>query len=172
VEISTSAQFAPHAIVSFDLDLPRYFAGPPPDPLSIILLTSPDGALFSPLPTSWLEAGPRSVLSAVASHFSFFALAAPASELERFKRGDAGGDGAVDISDAIATLEKLFLGTGEIACDDGADANDDGAVDISDPIQTLTFLFLGGIQLPDPGPEACGPDATGDGLSCRMAAGC
>ena len=35
-------------------------------------------------------------------------------------------DGTVEISDAVATLGVLFLGQGEITCDDAADSNDDG----------------------------------------------
>jgi hypothetical protein len=83
-----------------------------------------------------------------------------------FHRGDANADGTVDISDAVTTLKVLFLGQGEIPCEDTADANDDGALDVSDAIAVLTRLFLGGNELPPPGPGACGADPTADALGC------
>src|SRR6267143_2082448 len=73
----------------------------------------------------------------------------------QFIRGDANGDGAVDISDSIATLAFLFLGNpAKLECDDAADSNDDGTVDISDPVRTLEFMFLGTGEIPPP--QACG----------------
>jgi hypothetical protein len=82
----------------------------------------------------------------------------------RFLRGDANGDGAVDLTDAVATLELLFLSGGGIPCLDAADANDDGEVDIADPVAILFHLFEGG-TLPPPFPEV-GSDPTPDGLGC------
>ncbi|MEM7232459.1 MAG: IPT/TIG domain-containing protein [Planctomycetota bacterium] len=69
-------------------------------------------------------------------------------------RGDANGDSAVDISDAIAILGNLFLGE-EVspACDAALDANGDEARDLSDAIFLLTFLFQGGADIPPPYPE-------------------
>lgn len=81
-----------------------------------------------------------------------------------FRRGDADASGAVDITDAIATLSFLFLGTGALPCQDAADADDHGSLDISDAIYTLNRLFLGGDLIPDPGPDACGLDPTPDEL--------
>src|SRR6185436_6181336 len=43
-----------------------------------------------------------------------------------FRRGDTNADAHVDVSDSIATLGYLFLGSGAPACLDAADANDDG----------------------------------------------
>jgi hypothetical protein len=82
----------------------------------------------------------------------------------RFIRGDADGSGALDISDAIASLEYLFL-DGTLACLEAADANDDGAVDISDPVRLVLFLFGGGPAIPPPYP-ALGVDSTPDSLGC------
>jgi hypothetical protein len=85
-----------------------------------------------------------------------------------FIRGDANGDGTVDLSDPQFTLNNLFLGGPRPACPDAADANDDGKVQISDPIATLMFLFLGNPSaLPAPH-GAPGEDPTpDDGLGCR-----
>ncbi|MBI4605349.1 MAG: DUF1800 family protein [Planctomycetes bacterium] len=84
----------------------------------------------------------------------------------QFIRADSNSDGAVDISDAVFSLEKLFSGGGNVACLDAADANGDERLDISDPIYTLSFLFLGAQAPPAPGLE-CGVDPAPGELGCR-----
>ena len=75
-----------------------------------------------------------------------------------FIRGDANGDGVVDISDPTTILNHLF--EGQCSCTNGAcDSNDDGNVDITDAIYLLTFLFSGGPPPPPPFPLA-GKDPT------------
>jgi hypothetical protein len=100
---------------------------------------------------------------------------APASEVQPgtirilgrgFLRGDANRDGKVDLSDAVAALGFLFLGTGEPACLDAADADDSGVVEITDAIYLLGALFLGTKSVPEPYP-ACGNDPTADALGCK-----
>jgi hypothetical protein len=83
-----------------------------------------------------------------------------------FLRGEASGDGDVDLTDAIIVLEWLFLEGGPLPCEDAADVGDDGEIDISDPILLLGSLFSAG-QVPPPGPDACGPDPTTDALGCE-----
>ncbi len=84
---------------------------------------------------------------------------------QAFRRGDSNNDSEVDISDAINSLSVLFLGRGEILCEDAADANDDGELDISDAIVTLGHLFLGSpTGLDPPGTRVCGKDPTDDNL--------
>jgi len=84
-----------------------------------------------------------------------------------FRRGDADGSGTVDLADAVAILESLFLGAGPLPCEDAADGNDDGRLDISDPMMLLGSLFLGTGPLPEP--AACGADPTADLLApCTM----
>lgn len=85
---------------------------------------------------------------------------------ERFIRGDSNHDGETDLSDAIKTLQVLFLGDGTISCEDAADANDDGELDQSDAIMTLGVLFLGQGSIPPPGTATCGPDPSEDVLRC------
>ncbi len=85
-------------------------------------------------------------------------------EPARFIRGDTTGDGALDITDAIAILETIFRGR-TLDCADAADVNDDGRLTITDPIRLLSFLYLGGDQPAQPYPDA-GEDATRDGLGC------
>jgi len=84
---------------------------------------------------------------------------------KRFVRGDLGGNGDLDISDAILILGSLFLGTEARPCADAADSNDDGTVDVSDGVFVLEFLFLGGRTIPPPYPRM-GADRTDDTLEC------
>ncbi len=82
-----------------------------------------------------------------------------------FIRGDADSSGALELTDAVVTLNDLFLGTQRIRCDDAADANDDGSIDIADPSYVLNFLFIGGPAPPEPFPGP-GADPTADALAC------
>ena len=84
---------------------------------------------------------------------------------EKFVRGDASGDRKVDISDAVAVLNVLFLGAVARCCDDALDANDDGTIDIADPVFMLQSLFIEGTKIPPPYPLA-GGDRTDDALQC------
>ncbi len=88
-----------------------------------------------------------------------------------FRRGDANTDGGVDMSDAIAILNRLFVGGSELPCEDASDTNDDGRVDISDPMNLLLHLFVSGSAPPAPH-DACGEDPTDDGLDCDAFAPC
>jgi PKD repeat protein len=80
-----------------------------------------------------------------------------------FRRGDTDGNGEVNITDCIASLNYLFSGAEPPSCQDAADATDDGVVDISDAVFVLAFLFQSGTYLPSPYPNA-GMDATEDDL--------
>jgi hypothetical protein len=88
-----------------------------------------------------------------------------------FRRGDASGDGKVDIGDAIHSLNYLFMGGPSPACLDAADADDNGEVEITDAIGILRHLFLGGGPLPPPFGE-CGPDPGLDCLGCDAYSPC
>jgi hypothetical protein len=83
-----------------------------------------------------------------------------------FLRGDSSADGKLNTTDVIYTLNFLFLGSPTPTCFDAVDADDDGQLDLTDAVYTLMYLFLGGSPPPDPGPDVCGPDPTGDGLAC------
>ncbi len=85
---------------------------------------------------------------------------------KKFVRGDASGEGFVNITDAISILNFLFLGEPARDCRDALDSNDDGVVNLGDPIFTLNFLFLGGVKMPAPYPLP-GGDRTDDLLPCR-----
>jgi hypothetical protein len=90
---------------------------------------------------------------------------------ETFRRGDGNVDGAVDITDAIEVLRRLFLGGDPPACWEAADADDSGTIGIEDPVALLTFLFLDGARPGEPF-QRCGADPTPDGLGCQALAGC
>jgi len=80
-------------------------------------------------------------------------------------RADANASGAVDISDAVYSLNHLFSGGSAPPCMDAADSNDDGKVIISDAVFTLGHLYLGAKAPPAPYP-GCGADTTPDLLGC------
>ncbi len=83
-----------------------------------------------------------------------------------FIRGDSNNNGKVDISDAIRILNYLYMGVGDVACQDAGDTNDDGRIDISDAVYLLNYLFQGNpIKLPDPN-NLGEADKTYDKLVC------
>lgn len=114
---------------------------------------------------------PRSTLGSAVAVLTLTLLGTVAIPAANFRRGDANQDGKADISDAVATLGNLFLGTSLPDCDDALDINDDGGVDISDPVTLLNFLFSGGKAPSAPFPD-CGPDETADVLDCAESAQC
>jgi hypothetical protein len=77
-----------------------------------------------------------------------------------FIRGNANGDGRVDIADSIWMLNDLFLGGPPTPCRDASDANGDGELGISDPIFLLNSQFLGTRVPPAPFPD-CATDPSG-----------
>ena len=89
-----------------------------------------------------------------------------------FRRGDADLNGAVQLTDAVTVLLRLFAGGGALACDDAADADDGGSLDLTDAVRVLSHLFRGGPAPPDPGPDVCGPDPTADDLTCESSNAC
>jgi len=110
------------------------------------------------LPKSWLFA--HAVLLCCAS-----LSLRPGVRAGEFVRGDANLDLQVDLSDAVLTLESLFVRGEPLPCPDAGDSDDSGVLDISDPIRTLGFLFTGGAAPPPPFP-AEGFDPSADGLTC------
>jgi hypothetical protein len=98
--------------------------------------------------------------------YSLLFAALEGSEGARFRRADADGSGKLDLTDAISTLQFLYLGDTPPACMDAADTDDSGKLDLTDAISSLQFQFMGGPPPADPGPTTCGPDpTTGDGYT-------
>jgi len=94
----------------------------------------------------------------------------PTARETLFLRGEANGDGSIDITDAVKILSYLFT-SGELTCVSSADSNDDGIIDITDGIYLLSWLFAGGIAPPPPTGD-CAPDPTPDGLDCDGITAC
>jgi hypothetical protein len=86
--------------------------------------------------------------------------AIPQSPQAGFRRGDADGSGKLDLTDAIATLQFLYMGYTAPTCKDAADTDDSGVLDLTDAIASLQFQFMGGTPPAAPGPTECGPDPT------------
>jgi len=82
----------------------------------------------------------------------------------RALRGDVDESKVLDISDAIATLERLFKG-GDPICMAAADVDGTGIVDLTDPINLLLYLFVGGDPPAAPFPTCGGAGALTEG--CR-----
>ena len=72
----------------------------------------------------------------------------------RFVRGDANGDLAVDVSDVVFLLLRLFAGGEALECPEAGDINDDGSGNVSDIIFLLQHLFRGGAAPPAGGISA------------------
>ena len=114
---------------------------------------------------------PTFLLSALTLSLALFtfpatsAAAGGAAAVGAFQRGDANGDGAVDLSDPVRILVSLFATpTPGLDCEKAADANDDAVIDLADAVTLLAFLFAGGGPLPPPFPD-CGTDSSTT-LSC------
>jgi len=88
-----------------------------------------------------------------------------------FRRGDVDASGTLAIVDALDLLEHLFRRGDAPSCRKAADANDDGRLDLIDAITLLEQLFGRQEVLPPPYP-ACGPDPSGDSLTCRVFPAC
>lgn len=88
-----------------------------------------------------------------------------------FRRGDANGDGGLNLADAVFVLLDLFSGEPHPLCEKSTDADDSGTIEITDAVRVLSFLFLGGAPPESPFPE-CGPDPTPDELECESYEAC
>ncbi|MBI4583530.1 MAG: hypothetical protein HY717_05870 [Planctomycetes bacterium] len=155
--------------------------------VSLTFWSSPDGnAWGAPVQQVAMEGLPETLLLGIAAagsdlgapdQFPFEPLQALIADLaiaplgESFLRGDANLDEVADLSDAIFSLEFLFLGTREPECRKSLDADDNGVLEITDPIRLLEHLFLGAAAPPPPFP-ACGLDSTSDSLPCETPPSC
>jgi hypothetical protein len=88
-----------------------------------------------------------------------------------FRRGDANGDGRVDVSDACKVLLHLFAAGAGSSCERSVDANDSGVLDIADAVRILAYLFADGEPLSPPFPD-CAIDQTDDPLGCESYPAC
>jgi hypothetical protein len=77
-----------------------------------------------------------------------------------FRRGDANGDGVVQMADGIRILRYNHTGGPPPVCYDAGDVDDDGNVTLTDAVLLFCYLFLCGPPPRSPGPLECGPDLT------------
>jgi len=89
----------------------------------------------------------------------------------QFQRGDANGDGFVDLSDSVRILEHVFASR-DLDCKDAADVNDDTELDLSDAVFGLGYVFNGTAPPPPPGPDECGIDPGTTNLGCEFYPAC
>lgn len=94
----------------------------------------------------------------------------PGSVSGNFIRGDGNADGAVNLVDAVYSLNYLFL-SGPGVCLSALDVDDNGSVSLADPVTLLGYLFLSGPNPANPFP-GCGADPTTDALGCVSFASC
>ena len=85
-----------------------------------------------------------------------------------FLRGDASGDLALGLDDAVQLLAFQFSGGPAPGCEKAADVDDNGSHGLPDAIVLLNFLFVAGSPPPPPPGPACGIDPTPDPLPCDL----
>jgi hypothetical protein len=83
-----------------------------------------------------------------------------------FVRGDANGDEAVDIADAVAILGYLFLDQPAMACLDALDVADTGGIDIGGAVRILSYFFAAGPPPLPPFPGAGHDPTPTDPFTC------
>ena len=87
-----------------------------------------------------------------------------------FIRGDANGDGVVNVADAIWSLQEIFNNGPAGTCFDSKNFNGDLVYDIGDPIFLITYIFSNGTAPPTPGPINCGNN--GEPQDCEIYNSC
>lgn len=93
--------------------------------------------------------------------------------VDTFRRGDANGDGVVNVQDAVFLLNYLYNHGSAPTCFDAADSNDDGnpaGINTADIVHILDYLFGGHAALPSPFGQ-CGVDPTADAWGCAAIGG-
>ncbi|MEM7164220.1 MAG: FG-GAP-like repeat-containing protein [Planctomycetota bacterium] len=92
-----------------------------------------------------------------------------------FIRGDVDLNGSVQLTDAVYTLQALFVPSAPaIACADSGDTNDDGVLNLNDAVYLLNYLFVPASPAPlAPGVSVCGTDPTADSfVDCGVLGNC
>jgi len=71
------------------------------------------------------------------------------TEAVAFIRGDANGDGVINVNDVVYLINYLFIGGPAPNPLQAGDANSDGLVNVNDVVYLINYLFIGG-------PPPCG----------------
>lgn len=61
-------------------------------------------------------------------------------------KGDANGDGVVDVADVVAIVNKILEKPSENFNEEAADINGDGVIDVSDVVSVVNIILKGGTQ--------------------------
>ncbi len=88
-----------------------------------------------------------------------------------FTRGDADGNGRLNVSDGVRILRFLFAGAGDVDCAAALDTDASGEIGLDDAVSFLNYLFRDGAPPADPFPE-CGEDPSVNGLPCEDGGAC
>ena len=64
------------------------------------------------------------------------------TQLPRFVRGDANGDGEITVTDPIILLGELFTQRPQALCEAALDFNRDAFIDLQDTILSLAYLLV------------------------------
>jgi hypothetical protein len=103
-------------------------------------------------------------------------MPSPCTQPAMFLRGDATGDGAIDISDGLRTLLFLFSSGAAPGCMAAADWSDDEVLDLTDAVATFGYLFLGRPAPLEPfrfcGLDPSVPESTKAPLGCATYSHC
>ncbi|MGH9362080.1 MAG: hypothetical protein ACRD2T_09195 [Thermoanaerobaculia bacterium] len=74
-----------------------------------------------------------------------------------FLRGDANGDGGLDLSDPVSVLFHLFFG-GTLGCREAGDGDSSGTLELTDAVLLLSYLFTDGAPPGQPFPACEAPE--------------
>ncbi len=102
-------------------------------------------------PTSPIDIGDASTCYWKVTAFDAFGGATECQQVFQFHTvimGDANGDGAINIGDAIFLISHIFKGGPAPDPMEAGDANCDGNINIADPVYLIDYIFRGG---PPPG---------------------
>ncbi len=112
-------------------------------------------------------------LGGISSTSSNESCAEVTGAVAEFLRGDADGNGCVDLADSIF-IDVFLRGGPEPGCLDAADADDNGVIDGTDSALVSVYALTGAAMPPFPGPLECGADPIdiADALGCVSYTAC
>ena len=98
------------------------------------------------LPSAWVDKNCYLIVFAQADGYNDKAVfcSERADIFQTYKKGDATGDGIVDVADVVFLLNYLYKGGGAPNPLGRGDANTDGIVDVADVVYLLNYLYKGG----------------------------